>query len=140
MRLNSLAVVNMWLRRIVLLVGLLWLAGCGGGNTGVWELPVRIPAITGLTLPAGTVASGDSVDLTVSWRDGRDPFTVTWTFDSGVTIDEFSMGTPDRTHTVTITLDNPGPGVATAAGTVKIKDLGGNEVSQAFSFDVQPAP
>ena len=123
---------------VILSVGLL--AGCTSSHGGIYPFPVYNLNMGDVTLPAGTLTDGDTVDFTADWHDGRDPFQVTWDFDGGADPGELTIGSNERTHTISVELVNGTAAAVEYSGSVVISDQHLREVRADFTFTVEPAP
>ncbi|MBN2080957.1 hypothetical protein JW859_01995 [bacterium] len=116
-----------------------WLAGCSSTG-GIWETPVFNLKIGEMTVPAGPLVSGDPATFTVSWRDGRSPFQVEWTFEEGTQPSELTATEPGQQHSAAVTLLNNNAEATQFYGVVIITDQDQSEVRANFSFTVEPNP
>jgi hypothetical protein len=112
------------------------LCGCSSGPRGQFQLPVLLPVITGVVVPAGTIAAGDTVEFTVNWSHGRSPCELVWVFPEQPDPLVLTHSNAGQSDTVTVTLSTTG----TLSGSVQVTDAGGNAVSSSFSYTVVAAP
>jgi hypothetical protein len=129
-----------WYLLIAAMLSVVLLAGCGASHGGIYPFPVYNLNMGDVTLPEGTLTAGDTVDFTATWNDGRDPFQVTWDFDSGADPAVLATGATVRTHTITVELVNDGTEAVEYSGSVVISDQHLREVHADFMFTVEPAP
>lgn len=122
---------------VMLSVGLL--AGCTSSHGGIYPFPVFNLNMGDVTLPTGTLTTGNTVDFTADWNDGREPFQVSWDFDGGADPAELTTGATERTHTITVELVNDGTEAVEYNGSVVVSDQHLREVRADFSFTVEPA-
>ena len=116
------------------------LAGCTSDNAGYYPAPVRLPKIVKVLSPAVPLAHGESVVFSVSWRDGRDPFLVTWDFGGGTTPLQVVSGATEHAHSVAVTMCNETVAPISYTGLVKVVDDAGRESRENFNYIVQPVP
>ena len=120
----------------LLLLAILPCGACGGGNPGIWEVPVLLPIIREVSVPAGPITAGSSAQFMVRWDYGRKPCEVKWTFPEKPDKLEVLQSTSEQSLTVDVVLESLGQ----AGGSVVVTDLGGNSVVETFTYEVIAAP
>ena len=118
---------------------LLIIAGCSSSNAGLYAFPVRLIALAELSLPAEPLYAGEPAEFGVSWVDGREPFSISWSFGNGSDPPLISTIENSRAHSVWVTPLNDGDTPASYSGSVVITDEHLNEVSAGFTYTVHPA-
>jgi hypothetical protein len=110
--------------------------GCTSGPRGQYQLPVLLPAITGVVAPTADIVAGTQAQFTVNWDHGRSPCDVTWTFPEQPDALIVTENTAGQTLVVSVALTT----VGAFTGTVEVKDAGDNAVTSSFNYTVVAAP
>ena len=121
------------------LLSLLMLCGCPSGQTGIWEAPVYLLKVGDAVIPAGPLTAGEIAEFTITWEDGRAPYTITWDFGGGVTPDDIEMTSEGYSETVTVTLVNDTTEPVEYEGYITVIDYAGDSLSAPLIFTVNPA-
>ena len=132
------------MRSILLLITIstivLFINTCSSSNTGLEKIPIRTPQIETITPPGKPLVNNTVVDFMVTWKYGRDPFTVTWDFGNGGTPHVTTAGSFNRTNTTSVSMVNTTAAPITYNGKVTVRDNMGDESVKTFVFTVQPSP
>lgn len=123
---------------ICVLGAVLFSSGCGSSQGGRWPTPVWKLKLGELTMPSAPIAAGDEVEFTMTWVDGRSPYTVDWDFDGGMDPPELTTSVEELTHTAEVVAVNDTETAVEYAGSVTITDTDGTVVTSTFGFTVDP--